>query len=158
MGEWDTSDSTEPLGYMEFNVGNVTYHPKYKPASLQNSVAVLRLTTNVPLGRLPTISTACLPGKLWIAWDLIEIIWIHNLLFQLQCFKDYDALCQAGVETILHTAQTKRFKGRLIFRWLIATRVRKHSEWQNWGITLFLTQASCVLVKFWNCLLATACI
>lgn len=63
MGDWDTSVRTEPLDFMEFDVANISFHPDYKPASLQNSIAVLRLASKVPLGRLPTISTACLPGE-----------------------------------------------------------------------------------------------
>lgn len=62
MGDWDTSARNEPLDFEEYDVAKVTYHRDYKPASLKNSIAVLRLASKVPLGRLPTISTACLPG------------------------------------------------------------------------------------------------
>lgn len=55
---------SEPLPYMEFNVSKITIHKNYKAASLKNSMAVLRLEKAVPLGRYPTIATACLPGNL----------------------------------------------------------------------------------------------
>lgn len=64
MGDWDTSSpKAESLPHMEFNVSRVIVHPKYNSANLQNSIAVLRLAQSVPLGRFPTVATACLPRK-----------------------------------------------------------------------------------------------
>ena len=64
MGDWDTSTISEPLPYMEFKVSEVIIHPDFIASSLKNSIAILRLATPVPIGRFPTISTACLPGNL----------------------------------------------------------------------------------------------
>lgn len=64
MGDWDTSSTDEPLGYIERNVETVMFHPQYVPASLKNTIALLKLETRMPIGRYPTIATACLPRKL----------------------------------------------------------------------------------------------
>lgn len=63
MGDWDTS-SGDVLPFLEFAVSNVFFHSKYDPTNLQNSIAILRLATPVPLGRFPSIGTACLPRKI----------------------------------------------------------------------------------------------
>jgi hypothetical protein len=63
MGDWDTAGSNEPLPNMEFMASKVFYHPNYTASNLQNSVAIIRLKTAVPLGRFPTIGTACLARK-----------------------------------------------------------------------------------------------
>lgn len=64
MGEWDTaSPRAEELPHMEFNVSRVFIHPAFNISNLHNSIAILRLRQNVPLGFFPTIGTACLPSK-----------------------------------------------------------------------------------------------
>lgn len=62
LGEWDTSTRNELLPFMELNVSRVTLHEGYVASTLKNSIAMLRLDSNVPLGRFPTIAPACLPG------------------------------------------------------------------------------------------------
>lgn len=61
MGEWNAAGVIEPLPAQEFIVARVFVHPNFNPLNLVNDVAVLRLTAAVPLGTLPTITTACLP-------------------------------------------------------------------------------------------------
>lgn len=61
MGEWNAAGDTEPLPAQEFVVAKIFIHPNFNPNNLMNDVAVLRLTVPVPLGQLPTITTACLP-------------------------------------------------------------------------------------------------
>lgn len=62
MGDWDTSTRSEPIPFMEFNVSRVIVHPRYTSINLQNNIAIMKLSSAVPLGLFPTISTACLPG------------------------------------------------------------------------------------------------
>lgn len=61
MGEWNAAGDTEPLPAQEFVVSRIFIHPSFNPNNLLNDVAVLRLSVPVPLGQLPTITTACLP-------------------------------------------------------------------------------------------------
>lgn len=61
MGEWNAAGDTEPLPAQEFMVGKIFIHSNFNPNNLMNDVAILRLTVPVPLGQLPTITTACLP-------------------------------------------------------------------------------------------------
>lgn len=66
MGEWNAAGDTEPLPAQQFIVARVILHPSYNPFSLINDVAILRLTVPVPLGQLPTITTACLPVSTFV--------------------------------------------------------------------------------------------
>lgn len=61
MGEWNAAGDTEPLPAQEFVVGKIFIHPNFNPNTLMSDVAILRLTVPVPLGNLPTVTTACLP-------------------------------------------------------------------------------------------------
>lgn len=73
MGEWDVSSNNEPYPYQEFNVIRIFIHPQFSSTTLANSIAILRLASPVPLGQLPTITTACLAGsfvtnlRCWVA-------------------------------------------------------------------------------------------
>lgn len=73
MGEWDPSNINEPIPYQEFYVSRIFIHPQYSPTTLANSIALLRLASAVPLGQVPTITTACLSGtyisnlRCWVA-------------------------------------------------------------------------------------------
>lgn len=60
MGDWDASNTNEPIPYQEFNVGRIFVNSAYNPSTLSNSIAILRLSSSVQLGQLPTITTACL--------------------------------------------------------------------------------------------------
>lgn len=64
LGEWDISTTSEPLPYLEFDVAQQFIHPKFDVTNMKNGIAVLRLSQTVPIGRLPTIAPACLPGEL----------------------------------------------------------------------------------------------
>lgn len=48
---------------MEFNVSRVVVHPRYSSINLQNNIAIMKLSSAVPLGLFPSISTACLGCK-----------------------------------------------------------------------------------------------
>jgi hypothetical protein len=63
MGDWDTSVRTEPIPSMEFNVSRVVVHPQYSSINLHNNIAIMKLSSAVPLGLFPTISIACLAGE-----------------------------------------------------------------------------------------------
>lgn len=63
LGEWDVSNNNEPIPYQEFSVSRIFVHPQYSSTTLANSIAILRLATAVPLGQVPTITTACLAGS-----------------------------------------------------------------------------------------------
>lgn len=60
MGEWNIGASNQPITPIEFNVIRIFIHPQYNSQSLANSIAILRVSPNVPLGAVPTIGTACL--------------------------------------------------------------------------------------------------
>lgn len=73
VGEWDASASTEPLAAQEFFVSRIFVHPLFTSANLKNDIALIRLSSPVPLGQLPTIGTVCLPSnqvsnaRCWVA-------------------------------------------------------------------------------------------
>jgi kallikrein len=48
------------MEYKEYNAERIILHPKFNNQSLQNTIAIIRLRRDVPLGRFPTITTACL--------------------------------------------------------------------------------------------------
>lgn len=64
MGEWSIGSTAQPIASREFNVIRIFIHPQYNSQNLANSIAILRLSPNVPLGAVPTIGTACLSSKL----------------------------------------------------------------------------------------------
>lgn len=61
MGEWNAAGDTEPLPAQEFAVARIFMHPNFNAGNLKNDIAIIRLAVPVPLGQLPTITTACLP-------------------------------------------------------------------------------------------------
>lgn len=63
MGEWIIGSTNVPIPPREFNVIRIFMHPQYNAQSLANSIAIMRLSPNVPLGLTPTIATACLSSK-----------------------------------------------------------------------------------------------
>jgi Trypsin len=73
LGEWDSATATEPIPAQEFFVSRIFVHPQFNSANLKNNIALLRLSSFVPLGAVPTISTVCLPSnqlfgmRCWIA-------------------------------------------------------------------------------------------
>lgn len=62
MGEWDAQNS-EIYASQEYSVTRIFVHPSYSSSTLANTIAILRVTPNVPLGQLPTITTACLSSS-----------------------------------------------------------------------------------------------
>ncbi|KAG5668639.1 hypothetical protein PVAND_016574 [Polypedilum vanderplanki] len=62
LGEWDASQSVEPIPAQEYFVSRIFIHPAFNSANLKNDVAILRLSNSVLLGQTPTITTACLPS------------------------------------------------------------------------------------------------
>lgn len=62
LGEWDASSATEPITALEFLVARIFINPNFNSANVRNSIAILRLTSAVPLGQTPTITTGCLPS------------------------------------------------------------------------------------------------
>jgi secreted trypsin-like serine protease len=62
MGEWDAQNS-ELFPSQEYSVSRIFVHPSYSSVTLSNSIAILRLSPNVPLGQLPTITTGCLSSN-----------------------------------------------------------------------------------------------
>lgn len=61
LGEWNAAGDTEPLPAQEYVVLKIFVHPNFNAVNLVSDVAILRLSTPVPLGTFPTITTACLP-------------------------------------------------------------------------------------------------
>lgn len=113
MGEWNAAGDTEPLPAQEFVVAKIFIHPNFNPNNLMNDVAVLRLTVPVPLGQLPTITTACLPVTAFVGqrYHLINLSSIRKkkncrILFYV-CFLDAGSV--VGAKMILMVS-IKRFK------------------------------------------------
>lgn len=62
LGEWDASSTTEPIAAQEFPVARIFVNPSFNAANVRNSIAILRLSSAVPLGQTPTITYGCLPS------------------------------------------------------------------------------------------------
>lgn len=60
MGEWNIGSTTQPIPPREFSAQRIFMHPQFNSQTLANSIAIIRVTPNVPLGAVPTIATACL--------------------------------------------------------------------------------------------------
>ncbi|CAG9807302.1 unnamed protein product [Chironomus riparius] len=73
LGEWNLAPATEPITPIEFNVVRIFIHPQFNSQSIANSIAILRVSPDVPLGQTPTITTGCLStnyitgGRCWVA-------------------------------------------------------------------------------------------
>jgi hypothetical protein len=73
FGDWDAANDIEPFADVESNVMSMFIHERFNPANLQFNVAILRLTTAVPIGLYPTITNICLPStpikpvKCWVS-------------------------------------------------------------------------------------------
>lgn len=61
LGEWNGQSSTETYPYKEYNAQKIFVHPSYNSQNLQNDVAVIRLSSSVPIATSPNINTVCLP-------------------------------------------------------------------------------------------------
>lgn len=64
MGEWNATQRDSSL-YQEFSVSKVFSHPDFISNTLQNDIAVVRLSSAVPFtlsaAAVVTINRACLP-------------------------------------------------------------------------------------------------
>jgi hypothetical protein len=83
MGEWDGYSNSEPITHQEFNVARIFVHPQFAASTLVSSVAILRLSSNVPLGQVPSITTACLSGTS-LSGQLRKIVKIFILMILFQ--------------------------------------------------------------------------
>jgi Trypsin len=80
LGEWDAASNSEPISAQEFFVSNIFIHPQFSATNLKNNIAILRLSSSIQLGQVPTISTACLPSgplpsgsKCWVGgWGRVS--------------------------------------------------------------------------------------
>ncbi|KAL2751199.1 phenoloxidase-activating factor 2-like [Vespula maculifrons] len=61
LGEWNGQSSSETYPYKEYNAQKIFVHPSYNSLNLQNDVAVIRLSSSVPIASSPNINTICLP-------------------------------------------------------------------------------------------------
>ncbi|XP_046431660.1 phenoloxidase-activating factor 2 isoform X1 [Neodiprion fabricii] len=61
LGEWDAQSLSEQYPYQEYNVAKVFVHPSFNAQNLQNDVAIIRLSSTVPISSSPGISTICPP-------------------------------------------------------------------------------------------------
>jgi hypothetical protein len=60
LGEWDITRNTEPYSYQDYVISSVHIHPEFNSANLQNDIAVIKLSQQIPLGVYPNINPACL--------------------------------------------------------------------------------------------------
>lgn len=63
LGEYDVSSANEPIPSQEFTVSRIFVHSQYSATSLRNGIAILRLSSAVPIGQVPTIATGCLTSR-----------------------------------------------------------------------------------------------
>ncbi|KAJ6640218.1 Phenoloxidase-activating factor 2 [Pseudolycoriella hygida] len=70
--------ATEPLPAQEYIVSRIFIHPNYNAANLKNDVAILRLSTAVPLGNSPAVGTGCLPAASFIGSRCFVSGWGRN--------------------------------------------------------------------------------
>lgn len=61
MGEWDGTATTEPNPYRDYRPASIAIHPSFNSQNLQNDVAIIRLSSSVPVSTSPNINTACFP-------------------------------------------------------------------------------------------------
>lgn len=61
LGEWNATSTSEPIPIQQYVVARIFVHPLFVSTNLRNDIAILRLSSPVPLGTVPTIATACLP-------------------------------------------------------------------------------------------------
>lgn len=128
MGDWDTSTRNEPIPYMEFNVSRVVVHPRYNSINLQNNIAVMKLSSAVPLGLYPTISITCLPGTYYYLYYIEQksalnilksnsntsanaLLGIRYATYFLFLFFTFYITCRLGKERFLFWKQSTTTKG-----------------------------------------------
>lgn len=63
LGEWDVNHDVEFFPYIERDVQSVHVHPEYYAGTLDNDLAILKLSTPVDFVNSPHISPACLPDR-----------------------------------------------------------------------------------------------
>ncbi|XP_078053653.1 inactive CLIP domain-containing serine protease A3 [Augochlora pura] len=61
LGEWDSKSTNEPDPYQEYMIQRIVIHTNFHSDNLQNDVAVITLSSTVPVSRSPNINTACFP-------------------------------------------------------------------------------------------------
>lgn len=60
LGDWDITRNIEPYSYQDHVIASVYIHPEFNSANLQNDIAVIKLSQQIPLGVYPNINPACL--------------------------------------------------------------------------------------------------
>ena len=78
LGEWDAANTNEPIQPQQQVVSRIFIHPSYNAGNLKNDVAILRLTTPVSLGQVPTIGTACLSTASYVGSRCFVAGWGKN--------------------------------------------------------------------------------
>lgn len=63
LGEWDVNHDVEFFPYIERDVVSVHVHPEYYAGTLDNDLAILKLSVPVEFQNNPHISPACLPDR-----------------------------------------------------------------------------------------------
>lgn len=78
LGEWDAANTNEPIQPQQQVVAKIFVHPNFNANNLKNDVAILRLTTPVSLGQIPTIGTACLTTSTYVGSRCFVAGWGKN--------------------------------------------------------------------------------
>lgn len=60
MGEWDASGNYEPFPFRDYSILRVWTHESYNPNTLQNDIAVIRISGSVASGTV-NIIPICMP-------------------------------------------------------------------------------------------------
>ncbi|KAG5667070.1 hypothetical protein PVAND_015070 [Polypedilum vanderplanki] len=90
IGAWDVTAKIETLVRYDIFSSNVLIHPNYNSKNLKNDIALIKLQTKAPLGKLPTISNICLPNlsidafygaRCWVSgWGSVNTSMPSNIL------------------------------------------------------------------------------
>lgn len=61
LGEWDATGNYEQYPYRDSGLSRVWIHESYNPNTLQNDVALMRMSTPIPVGA-PGVIPICMPA------------------------------------------------------------------------------------------------
>lgn len=76
LGEWNAGSDNETFPPVEITIANVFVHPMFNSKNLQYDIAMIRLSSNAPLGVTPLITNICLPSapmsnlRCWVSGTL----------------------------------------------------------------------------------------
>lgn len=64
LGEWDVQSTTETYAVQDYTIKKISIYSGYNSANLQNDIAIITLSSTVPVANSLNINTACFPTGL----------------------------------------------------------------------------------------------